>query len=211
MDHVLDRLASALGRRDEAPNLALAREIAATSDHQAVATLVAGLSTAPSDVQSDALKVLYEAGKIKPALIADYSDVFLSLLNNRNNRLVWGGMEALAAVAAVRPATLVDHIEDIMLAIERGSVITRDWGVRVLATIALSVQGTRDTILPFLLGMLESCRPSEFPRHAESVVGLMTADAGARQELIILCQLRLPGLTSAQARRVRSTLRKLNA
>ena len=84
---VLDKLASALDRGDEAPNITLAQEIAAAQDADAVRELIAHLADANKDIASDCIKVLYEIGALKPELIADYVDNFIALVGSRNNRL----------------------------------------------------------------------------------------------------------------------------
>ena len=58
---ILSRLASALGRNDERPNVELAEALAARPDAAAVAELVAALS-GPVATANDAIKVLYELG-----------------------------------------------------------------------------------------------------------------------------------------------------
>src|SRR5829696_5100430 len=133
---VLNRLASALGRGDEAPNEALAQEIAERSDAEAVRELLAHLSDKNKEIRSDCIKVLYEVGTRKPKLIADGVGDFIQLLGSRNNRLVWGGMTALGAIAHLRAAEIFRQIDVIMKTTDEGSVITQDWGVWVLATVS---------------------------------------------------------------------------
>ena len=71
---VLDKLASALGRRDEAPNEELARAIAASADPGAVAELVSGLSNKDKVIQIDCIKVLYEIGEKNAAVLTERLD-----------------------------------------------------------------------------------------------------------------------------------------
>src|SRR5262245_32430609 len=100
---VLQKLASALGRRDETPNQELAKSIAASKDAGAVAELVEHLADKNKDIQSDCIKVLYETGERNPALIAPHIEVFAKLLDSKNNRLAWGAMTALDAIADADP------------------------------------------------------------------------------------------------------------
>ena len=65
---VLNKLASAVGRGDEAPNIALANEIAAQQDHAAVRELVEHLDDNDKAISSDCIKVLYEVGGLQPDL-----------------------------------------------------------------------------------------------------------------------------------------------
>lgn len=68
---VIDKLASSLNRRDEAPNQELAKRITDKNDRKAVQELVANLGTKSKAIQSDCIKVLYEIGERKPEFIAD--------------------------------------------------------------------------------------------------------------------------------------------
>src|SRR5258706_15800503 len=111
---VLAKLASALNRNDEVPNQILAKAIAETQDKAAVHELVANLSSPDKAIQSDCIKVLYEVGVIQPNLIAEDVDAFVALLGSRNNRLVWGGMTALGAIASQKAPEIWKHIDTIM-------------------------------------------------------------------------------------------------
>lgn len=70
---VLGKLASALGRNDEQPNVELAEALAARPDAAAVAELAGALATGPTAVSNDAIKVLYELGALKPELVAPHA------------------------------------------------------------------------------------------------------------------------------------------
>lgn len=203
---VLEALASSQGRDDESPNIELAQAIAAAHESQAIDVLIVALGDARQAIRSDALKVLYEVGKIDPQLLTGRGQVFVDLLESRNNRMIWGGMEALAAVAQIEPLTLVPHVGTIMHATETGSVITRDWGVRVLTTIAIADAGARRAIEPFLLEILATCQRSEFPRHAESMQPLLNSNLRLSATFRELAGERLPALTAPQSRRVMRVL-----
>jgi HEAT repeat protein len=84
---VLTKLASALNRADEVLNQILAKAFATAGDKAAIRELVANLSNPDKAIQSDCIKVLYEVGTLQPDLIADDVDMFVALLDNRNNRL----------------------------------------------------------------------------------------------------------------------------
>jgi hypothetical protein len=94
---VLNRLACAQGRRDEAPNRELARELAEREDRAGIGELAANLRPADQNARSDCLKTLYEVGYLRPDLtphlqppavaagVADDAGEFLPLLRDRNN------------------------------------------------------------------------------------------------------------------------------
>jgi hypothetical protein len=208
---VLSKLASSLGRRDEIPNQMLAKEIAEAEDKAAVEELITHLSDASKAIQSDCIKVLYEIGALKPWLIDGYIDTFVRLLRSRNNRLVWGGMTALGWIAAWqhRGKELWAHIDVIMDATEKGSAITQDWGIHVLATASSQDPTYQQRIFPFLIRFLERCPPKDLPRHAESA--LVAVDAGNRAEMLALLDARKDGLKPAQRKRIEQLIRKLKA
>ena len=88
---VLNKLACSQGRRDEAPNQELARELAETENRAGIKEIAENLWNKDKKIQNDCVKVLYEVGYKKPELISDYVGDFLKLLKSANNRLVWGG------------------------------------------------------------------------------------------------------------------------
>ena len=73
---------------------------------------------------------------LEPKLITDYTDDFVKLLRSKNNRLVWGGMTALAEVAKANPDAVFKHLDEIKKAKETGSVITVDNAISTLAHTA---------------------------------------------------------------------------
>jgi len=71
LSDILGQLAAALGRNDERPNVELAERLAMATDKAAIAELVAALSTGPTALANDAIKVLYELGERRPERVAD--------------------------------------------------------------------------------------------------------------------------------------------
>jgi hypothetical protein len=63
---VLDRLANALGRNDERPNVELAAALARDGDAVDIAVLADALSTKPQAVQNDAIKALTKSARSGP-------------------------------------------------------------------------------------------------------------------------------------------------
>ncbi len=203
---VLGRLASSLGRRDDVPNQELARELAETEDQAGIREVVDGLRSGDRNIQSDCIKVLYEIGYIAPELIAEYADVFLSLLRSRNNRLVWGGMIALSTIAELRAEKLYAHRSEIIQAIEKGSVITVDRGIETLAKVASVREEYRRELFPYLLEHLAKCRPKDVPQRAEKV--LVAVDGENKGVFIEVVKKRMGDMRPSQERRLRRVLRE---
>ncbi len=203
---VLHRIAHFRNRRDEVPNQELAKALAQKKDRKGIREIAENLWHENAQVQSDCLKVLYEIGYLNPALVADYAGDFLKLLESRNNRLVWGGMIALSTIAPIRAAEIFERCEAIQRAMEGGSVITIDNGVKTLALLAAGSDARRLTLFPCLLHHLETCRPKEVPQHSEKTLPAVTAKNKAK--FIQVLQKRLPEMTSAQARRVKRVIKE---
>ena len=202
----LQRIAYYQNRRDEVPNQELAKELAAKKDRKGIREIADNLWNKNAQVQSDCLKVLYEIGYLQPELAAPYADDFLKLLHSRNNRLVWGAMIALSAVADLKADAIYPHVEEIKQVMDQGSVITRDNGVRVLALVAAQKAAYSKTIFPYLLHHLETCRPKDVPQHAEKAA--VAVNARNKQAFIEVLEKRLVDLKGAQATRVKRVIRE---
>jgi len=206
---VLQRIATFQGRRDERPNQDLARTLARSHNREAIREIAENLHHPNRNVQSDCLKVLYEIGYLDPTLIAGYTEEFLDLLGSQSNRLVWGGMIALATVSPLTSGAIGKRLGEVLRAVEGGTLITVVWGVRVLATVAGRQRRFRAKSLPVLKRVLASCLARDVPLHAESI--LTVIDAADRKPFLAILAARQPELSAAQAGRLRKVLRKLEA
>ena len=166
---VLNKIAYFQDRRDEVPNQELARELAQTRNTAGILEIAENLWNKEANIQSNCLKVLYEMGYLAPELIADYAGDFLKLLKQRNNRMVWGGMIALSTIAKLKADELFEHVPDIIQTMEKGTVITNDAGIKILADIAASNEVYHPRIVPYLLQRLAASRPVDAPRYAEKI------------------------------------------
>jgi hypothetical protein len=204
---VLNKIAYFQGRRDEIPNQELAKELAETKDKAGIQEIADNLWHKNQQVQSNCLKVLYEIGYLQPDLIADYSDDFFKLLQSRNNRLVWSSMIALSTIAEIKAGEIFGRIEEIKEVMERGSVITVDSGIAVLATIAAKEEEYRNEIFPYLVKHLETCRSKDIPQHSEKIA--KAVDDTNRQAFISVLENRMVGMKGSQAARVRRVIKQV--
>ena len=205
----LAQLATSLGRVDELPNIALAESIAAEKNISAIRELVDVLNGKDKALKSDALKVLYEVGYRAPELIAPFIAQFKNLLANPDNRLVWGAMCAIDGIATIKPDAVFMILPQIMAAVDRGTVITRDHAVKTLAKLAAQERFAR-TALPLLLEQLRTATVNQFPMYAELVAAIVfPQDVNHMREIL---EARLPELPNeAKKKRVEKALRKLRA
>jgi hypothetical protein len=204
---VLQKIAYYQDRRDEVPNQALAKELAARKDRKGVREIADNLWHENPQVQSDCLKVLYEIGYLQPELIAPYADDFLKLLHSRNNRLVWGAMIGLSTIADLQAQAIYPHVEEIKHVMDQGSVITRDNGVKVLALVAAQNAAYNRNIFPYLLHHLETCRPKDVPQHGEKVA--IAVNARNKQQFKAVLEKRLVDLSGSQAARIKKVLKDI--
>jgi len=166
MKSIIELLASSRGIKGEEPNIALAKEIAASFNTYAVKELVKNLKNRNKNIQSDCIKTLYETGYIKPELIADYYSEFLELLTSKNNRLVWGGMIAISTITDIKPKEIFKSLDSIMKTVNKGSVITIDAGIEILSKLNKS-ESFFDTTDPLLLDQLWKCPIKQLPMYIE--------------------------------------------
>ena len=202
---VLDRLASALGRSDERPNVELAETLVASADRKAIAVLAEALAIGAVAVQNDAIKVLYEIGERAPALAAPHAEAFLELLRSKNNRNVWGALSAIDTIASTEPERIAARLADILAAADRSSVIAKD---KAMSTLSKLARAGEPRALPALLDRLETAAPNQFPMYAELAAAAVTP--ARRPRLIAILEGRLETIDVAAKRsRVERVLRKL--
>jgi len=204
---VLNKLACVQGRKDEALNQELAKELARENDKQGVKEIAENIWNKDKNIQSDCVGVMEYLGHARPELIEDYVLDFLKLLHSANNRLVWGGMIALATIAERKSEEIFQHLSDITGAMERGSVITVDNGIKILATVASVREGYSVRIFPLLIDHLRKCRPKDVPQHAES--SERAVNKANKEEFLLVLSSRENDLSFSQRARVKKVYKRL--
>jgi hypothetical protein len=167
MEKIINKLASSLGRKDNGPNLQLAKEIILKNNKKAINELIKILQENKNrKIQSDCIKTLYEIGYIKPELIAEYHNFFIKLLKSKNNRLVWGAMIALKTISKIKSKEIFENLSVILEVTEKGSVISNDNGIGILINLAKKQELYND-VFPLLMEQLAKCTPKQLPMYAE--------------------------------------------
>ena len=206
---VLPRLAHFQDRRDEVPNRELARDLAAKKDRAGIREIAEHLWDKNTNVAADCIKVLYEVGYLDPALIGGYVKDFVKLLNSRNNRLVWGGMIALAEASRANPDGVYKHLAEIKKAMDAGSVITVDSAVKALALTAAANAEYNAVIFPILLKHLQTCRPKDVAQHSEKTLPAVTA--ANKAEFLKVLEKRAEDLSASQMTRIKKVIKQASA
>jgi hypothetical protein len=206
---ILNQLASVQGINSTEPNKLLARQLVADQNKAGIKELVDNLTNKQQRIQSDCIKTLYEAGEQDPKLIAPHADVFIKLLDNKNNRMVWGAMTALSACAPLVAPKLYKVIARIVDIADKGSVITRDHAVNILVSLSAHKEYAPDT-LPLLLEQILAAPVNQMPTYAEKT--LTVVDAAHKQQLLDVIRTRLPDIEGeAKLKRLEKVIRKLSA
>lgn len=204
---VIDQLASSQGKRDEAPNQALAAEIIKTKNKEAVKELLELLHHKSKDIQSDSIKVMYEVAEKAPELVAKHSKELVALLDSKNNRLQWGAMTALDAIAGEDPKTVYASLAKIIAVADKGSVITNDHCVGILITLC-GEKAYRKDAFDLLLERLLKSPVNQLPMYAEHALPVI--DASTKAAFLKVVSGRLVDMDKESKRkRVEKVIKKL--
>jgi hypothetical protein len=187
----------------------LARDLAAKKDRAGIREIAEHLWDKNANVAADCIKALYEVGYIDPSLIGDYVEDFVCLLKSRNNRLVWGGMIALAESARANPDDVYKHLADVKKAMDAGSVITVDSAVKALALTAAANAEYNAAIFPILLKRLQTCRPKDVAQHSEKTLPAVTA--ANKTKFIAALEKRMEDLSGPALARVKKVIKQASA
>ncbi|MEA3334552.1 MAG: hypothetical protein U9R25_01490 [Chloroflexota bacterium] len=204
---VLSKLASMQDRRDEEPNKELARELVRTKNTEGIQEIAENLWSKDKKIQSDCDGVMEEIGRNDPELIEEYVFDFLKLLSDKRNRRVWQSMICLSLIAEQKAQEIFENREYIIEAVEKGSVITQDNGIRTLAKVASVEDEYNQAIFPYLIEKLKTCRSKSVAQYAESIFCAVKLEN--QEEYIGVLNKRLGVLSSSQQRRVKKILRQL--
>lgn len=207
MQDIISQLASSKGEKSSKANIELAGIIAQNNDDKAVKILIDSLLNKNKAIQSDCIKTLYEIGYLNSELIAPYYQSFISLLNNKNNRMVWGAMIALATFTEIKHKEIFEHIECIMKIVEKGSVITKDCGVEILAKLSTIKQYSKITV-PKLENILWNCPIKQLPMYIEKSFKMI--DDKNRELFVAIIEKRMPDCEKdTQIKRLEKLLKKI--
>jgi hypothetical protein len=115
-------------------------------------------------------------------------------------------MMALAEVAKANPDAVFKNLDAIKKAKETGSVITVDSAVSTLAFTAAANKKYNETIFPYLLKHLSSCRPKEVPQHSEKTLPAVTTSNKA--DFIKVLEKRMEDLSGGGLARVKKVIKQ---
>ncbi|MCP4810500.1 MAG: hypothetical protein GY884_34635, partial [Proteobacteria bacterium] len=181
---IADRLASALARKDQHPNIDLAVELVDSWDEDALVELFALFDAGTKPQRHDAIKVIYEVGSRAPELLLPHFDDLVDALMERDNRILWGTVCALRTLIDHALPLLAEHLPLILDAAARSTVIAKDKTVHILVALA-SDERYRDAAVPELLRLVEEAATNQFPTYAERAATCLREDEWPRLVALI--------------------------
>ncbi len=129
------------------------------------------------------------------------------MLESKSNRLVWGAMIALDAIALQEPKGVYSLLVRIMAAADAGSVITRDHAVGILTKLG-TLKPYEAKCLPLLIEQLRTCPTNQLPMYAEMSLAVATDKNGKELEKVL--SKRLGNLEKdSQRKRLTKVLKRL--
>lgn len=129
------------------------------------------------------------------------------LLSSKRNRRVWQSMICLSLIADRKPKDIYENRAKIAKAMERGSIITQDHGLKTLAKVASANNTNNQEIFPYLMKQLRGCRAKSVPQYAESI--LCAVNSENVEEFREILAWRFEELSASQQRRVKAALKKM--
>ncbi|MCB1518216.1 MAG: hypothetical protein KDJ19_11450 [Hyphomicrobiaceae bacterium] len=200
------QLATALGHRDEQPNINLAIKLAEHGTKADAATLIGLLESRSQAVRHDAIKTAYEWAGRDPALLAPHFDKVLGLLSTKNNRMLWGLMALLNGLTDAVPEKAEAALDRILAAADRSSVIAKDNAMAILAKLNAHPDYA-GIVTPVALQRLKHAAVNQTPMYAEFLARTMPAKAWPQFAAIV--EARLAEIDQpAKKKRLSAVLRK---
>jgi len=190
MSSIIPLLASSQGRRDEELNVKLAEKVVEYQDKKALKELFELLTSKDRKLANDAIKVIYEIGYRQAKMVTPFLETLVELLGSKVNRLQWGSMTAISTVAADSPKKVYPYLTKIVMAMEAGSVITKDHGVKTLVQLS-SLKAHREDVITLLMEFIQSAPVNQFPTYVMAIAD--TKLSGQEADLLrTIVESRLP-------------------
>ncbi len=195
------RLASSLKRRDQQPNIELAqeldKELSENPQSSPVTTLIEIAGTGKKAAQYDAIKTIYELGRINPSHITPFTEQIIALAQTNDSRVIWGVLQVLNILCDFEPVLLMSNLNLLLAATDRSSVIASDNMMAILAKLNAH-EDFSPTITPILLQRLAHSAPNQFPTYAE--LASVTVPDNNKDQLLKIIDQRLNAIASKPKR-----------
>lgn len=170
---IQDQLVFAQNRNDQEPNKRVAKQIVDAGDEKEVKELVSFIETRPKQrAQSDAILALAYIGDQAPHLLAGEVDFLIDQLKSSINRVIFGSMIGLSHIAHLKKETLYDSLPQIIDAMDSGTVVTRDYGYRIMITL-YQEDTLRNDLFLLIQEQLMKAPSNQLGQYAERLMAVL--------------------------------------
>lgn len=189
-------------KREKAPSAvqALASELIASADAQAVLRHAAALEDERENAANQAARLIQELAEIKPELIVPLIERFARLVASKNRRVVATCAAALAPLSRIAPAKVAKQLPVLTHNWEHTTEEGKDGLVRTFAGLCTASVAYQKRLEPALARALGEAEPKLLIRWTEIVLPALKGEPHARARAVV--EERLPAIPRPQAQKI---------
>jgi hypothetical protein len=189
-------------KKDRAPSAvqALALELAASNDGQAVLRHAIALEDDREAAANQAARLMQELSDIKPELLVPLIERFARLLISKNKRVVASSASALAPLSRIAPAKVAKQLPLLTQNWEHTTDEGKDGLVRTFAGLCTASVAYQKRLEPALARALGEAEPKLLIRWTEIVLPALKGEPHARARAVV--EERLPAIPRPQAQKI---------
>lgn len=189
-------------KRDKAPSAvqALAQELIASSDAQAVLRHAIALEDDRETTANQAARLIQELAEVKPELLVPLIERFSRLLVSKNRRVVASCAAALAPLSRIAPAKVAKQLPLLTQNWEQTTEEGKDGLVRTFAGLCTASVAYQKRLEPALARALGEAEPKLLIRWTEIVLPALKGEPHARARAVV--EERLANIPRPQAQKI---------
>ncbi|MEY4512686.1 MAG: hypothetical protein RLZZ450_4808 [Pseudomonadota bacterium] len=189
-------------KKDRAPSAvqALALELVASNDSQAVLRHAIALEDDREAAANQAARLMQELSDIKPELLVPLIERFARLLISKNKRVVASSASALAPLSRIAPAKVAKQLPLLTQNWEHTTDEGKDGLVRTFAGLCTASVAYQKRLEPALARALGEAEPKLLIRWTEIVLPALKGEPHARARAVV--EERLPAIPRPQAQKI---------
>jgi hypothetical protein len=189
-------------KKDRAPSAvqALALELVASNDSQAVLRHAIALEDDREAAANQAARLIQELSDTKPELLVPLIERFARLLISKNRRVVASSASALAPLSRIAPAKVAKQLPLLTQNWEHTTDEGKDGLVRTFAGLCTASVAYQKRLEPALARALGEAEPKLLIRWTEIVLPALKGEPHARARAVV--EERLPAIPRPQAQKI---------
>ena len=189
-------------KKDRAPSAAqaLAIELSASMDAQAVLRHAIALEDDREATANQAARLIQELAELKPELLVPLIERFSRLLVSKNKRVVASSASALAPLSRIAPAKVAKQLPLLTQNWEQTTEEGKDGLVRTFAGLCTASVAYQKRLEPALARALGEAEPKLLIRWTEIVLPALKGEPHARARAVV--EERLPNIPRPLAQKI---------